>query len=545
MPRNVHKDDSLIIQLPQEAIQEDRGLKTCAVPQLVLASTMDVVSYKNDRTAIAYKFDSMTIELEDRNGVVTPAQGISVSFPHQPDAVGFIIDWRQVTDGGGALVQGCYRVRVNWTLAGNSDWFYYGSYNLLEYSIFNARNTARLYVVLNNLVRKQGINYKDSGFAGTVRFEGIFGFMQPNYDIENNTHTNRERYSVRREALRTYELRTSFLPRCQTRLIDEETLLAANQIYITDHNANNHDQQFYDFPVIIKEGESTTFEYTTGVYAKIVAKFLDKVAYHESKYDGNIAGSENVILQLPTTVASCPSATVTLDSATFLTVGSGSTTDANLVDQNDVTITPISIISGVVKVFQNPPQIFRSTAELLKSGDVGDGNNGRDLDPLTLDSAPIHDNGDPTINTTTNRFTDTLGGQVYLDTIVIDWSTFNGSTVLGYSMPTTETLSPNSAITFAAALSLGTYTSGWGLVNRPELGNLMNDGYNGYISYPPFNITPIGVKVYFSQTTYKPATTLVITMRENALFSVAAKTATATCRLMASREFTVTGLILT
>jgi hypothetical protein len=86
-----------------------------------------------------------------------------------------------------------------------------------------------------------------------------------------------------------------------TRLIDEETLLTANQIYISDHNANNHVQDlYYDYPVILSEEESPTFEYTDSVYAKVKAAFVDKVAYYESKYDGSIKGSENIILQLPT-----------------------------------------------------------------------------------------------------------------------------------------------------------------------------------------------------------------------------------------------------
>jgi hypothetical protein len=36
------------------------------------------------------------------------------------------------------------------------------------------------------------------------------------------------------------------------------------------------------------------------VFAKVKAVFVDKVAYYESKYDGSIKGSENIILQLPT-----------------------------------------------------------------------------------------------------------------------------------------------------------------------------------------------------------------------------------------------------
>ena len=489
MPRNVHKEDNTIVRLPQEAIQEDRGLKTCGVPQLVLADPTDVISCKNDRTAIAYKFDTMLIELVDSSGVTTTAAGIAVTFPYQPDAVGFVIDWRQVVDGLGALAQGCYKVKVNWTLSGNSGWFYHGSYNLLQYSIFNARKTTRLYVVLNDLVRKQGINYKDSGFAGTVRFEGIFGFMQPNYDTENNTHTNRERFKVRNEALRTYELRTSYLNRCSTRLIDEDTLLAANQIYITDHNAANHDR-YYDFPVIISEEESPSFEYPTGsVFAKITAKFLDKVAYHESKYDGNIAGSENVILQLPTSISSCPSSIVTLDSASFLTVTSGSTTDAKLVDQNDVTITPLSIIGDTIKVDQT--SIQGTTAQLMKTGDPNDGAAGRNFDAFTLDSVPLDSGGNIFLDNSTDRFCDELGTQIYAGGIVVDRATFEPLTgkVLCYPIDLLLTSNVSRAVAESAcsSYSTGSFTSGWRLWNNNERANMIISGGTSHFWFAPWN----------------------------------------------------------
>jgi hypothetical protein len=310
----VHKENFAKITLPSDAIREDKGAVFCSEPQLVLASLEDAAYYKNDRTGIAYKFDEMTIELEDKQGNLSPAPGITVNFPHQPDAKGFVIDWRQVAVGS-ILSQGCYKVRVNWELQGNSGWFYFGSYNLVEYSPFNALGTVRLFVVLDDLVRKQGINYRDSGFATTLRFRGQFGYMQPKYETENIIYSDRRREKVRNEALRTYELRSSYLLSCMTRLIDEETLLTANQIYISDHNANNHVQDlYYDYPVILSEEESPTFEYTDSVYAKVKAAFVDKVAYYESKYDGSIKGSENIILQLPTVTTGgggiCENATV-------------------------------------------------------------------------------------------------------------------------------------------------------------------------------------------------------------------------------------------
>ena len=299
--KQVHKQEFKKVKLPLEAIHEDRGISACATPQLVLADLTDANYHKNDRTALAFKFDSMLVELENDTETIT-APGISVTFPNQSDAVGFVVDWRQVT-GGGQLKQGCWKIKVNWEIDSLSGWFYYGSYQLREYSVFNARETVQMLVVLNDLVRKQGINYKDSGFAGTIRFKGYFGFMQPNYDSLNIIYTDRVRKKVRNEALRSYELRTDYLLSCMTRLIDEECLLTANQIYITDNTAVNH-VQYYQFPVILNDKESPKFEYHEGsLFAKMTVSFLDKVAAHESKYDGNIQGSENVILSLPNTTS--------------------------------------------------------------------------------------------------------------------------------------------------------------------------------------------------------------------------------------------------
>jgi hypothetical protein len=344
MSRNVHKIDFNRVRLPQEAISEDRGLSRCGTPYLVLADTEDAQFYRNDRTGIAYLFDDMTVYLEDKNGNRELAPGIEVTFPYQPDAVGFVIDWRQVVSGG-ALAQGCYRVVIEWDLEGNTGEFYYGSFNLRAYSVENAAKTVRLLVVLNDLVRKQGINYKDSGFATTIRFEGQFGYMQPNYDTENIIYTSRTREKVRNEAIRTYELRSNFLLSCQTRMIDEEYLLTANQIFVTDHNFNNHVDSYYDFPVILNEDESPTFEYNESIYAKIRASFKDKTAVYESKYDGNIQGSLNVILDLPTIVttsAACPDTSIEVNGVAEGSVVAGSSVDIQLSDSLGV-VTPLSV----------------------------------------------------------------------------------------------------------------------------------------------------------------------------------------------------------
>jgi hypothetical protein len=79
-----------------------------------------------------------------------------------------------------------------------------------------------------------------------------------------------------------------------------------------------------------------------------------------------------------------------------------------------------------IEIRQNStPAVTRSTATLMKTGqttsyrtgDDGDLEAGRDTDFFTLDAAPLHNDGSATLNTTTNRFTDTLGGSTYADDI--------------------------------------------------------------------------------------------------------------------------------
>ena len=225
----------------------------------------------------------MTVELQDSDGNLTTALGENITFPNQSDAVGFVIDWRQHQTAG-VLDTGCYKVKINWTKAGNSGYFYYGSFELKRYEQINVDRTTRMYVSLDDYVRKQGIDYTDSGFYTTLRFLGEFGYMQPNYQTENLIYTSRQREKIRIEALRTYELRTNQLLGCMTRHLDENHLLTANQILITDHNATNHIQDYYDFPVIIDEEQSPTIEYNGSVYAKMTVYFKDKIAKSESKF---------------------------------------------------------------------------------------------------------------------------------------------------------------------------------------------------------------------------------------------------------------------
>jgi hypothetical protein len=123
-----------------------------------------------------------------------------------------------------------------------------------------------------------------------------------------------------------------------------------------------------------------------------------------------------------------------------------------------------------------------------RTGDDGDIEAGRATDFFTLASNNPFGN--------TNRFTDELGGSTYTNNWVIDWSTFDGSTVLGYYRTAQTTNTWDNAITN----SLGTFGtfSGCYLPNRKELENIINISISGVISYAPLNIT---VNLWTSSTT--------------------------------------------
>jgi len=175
----------------------------------------------------------------------------------------------------------------------------------------------------------------------------------------------------------------------------------------------------------------------------------------------------------------------------------------------DGVVTPLSVtqtgndLSVVLPTTVCPPAIQRSTATLMRtgqtvsmiSGDDGDDPTGRSASFFVLNEVPLMNDGSPTINSTTNRFTDSLGGQTYANNIVIDWSTFNGVTVLGYHrtsliMTTPRTLAQ--AIADAQAFTVSGY-SGFKIPNRRELENILYYGGTGpqpqCLVYPaPYNV---------------------------------------------------------
>lgn len=183
--------------------------------------------------------------------------------------------------------------------------------------------------------------------------------------------------------------------------------------------------------------------------------------------------------------------------------------------------------------------VNRSTAKLLKTnqtvsyrtGDDGDLESGR------ATSFTVIAESNPFSNT--NRFTDILGGQTYATKIILDWSTYDGSTVLGYYLLASPLLHTwNQAIDWANALTIGSF-SGWHYPNILELMNLMNWGISANLNYAPFSIASLS---HWTSNTNNNDTTSALIVISNSVNPVInyGKTAQRNTYL-AARSFTVTG----
>lgn len=174
-----------------------------------------------------------------------------------------------------------------------------------------------------------------------------------------------------------------------------------------------------------------------------------------------------------------------------------------------------------------------------RTGDDGDIEAGRATSFLVLASNNPFGN--------TNRFTDELGGQTYTNNIVIDWSTYNGSTVLGISRINIATGNTwNQAIDNSLSYSVGTFTSGWRLSNIKEIFNLLNYGNSesNLLNYSPLNLLSLG-RIYWTANTLSSATTSAYTFNNVGNTSTMTKVTSANMTYIRVRDFIVNGTNLT
>lgn len=143
------------------------------------------------------------------------------------------------------------------------------------------------------------------------------------------------------------------------------------------------------------------------------------------------------------------------------------------------------------------------------------------------------------------RFTDELGGQTYTKNIVIDWSTYDGTNVLGYKRTQTQVNSGgwNNAIDTCLAISIAPYTTGWRLANVNEWNSIMNRELSNPLNYSPFSSFTFNNTAHTS-TSYKPVPS-VYSWGINNLGNIFPKDKNESSSCLAVRNFTVTGTSLT
>lgn len=244
---------------------------------------------------------------------------------------------------------------------------------------------------------------------------------------------------------------------------------------------------------------------------------------------------------------------ITVNSGNAFTIDATDPLNIVLTDgTSSVAPTSVTYSQGQHKVdIVLPPNVqLYNSAELTKTGqttsyrtgDDGDLEKGRGLSFFTLSNPNIFGN--------TNRFTDELGGQTYAKNIVIDWSTYSGSKVLGYYRRLLNTggvtydFSWNDAIDKALAHSVTGFTSGWRLWNKGEVDNIVNLEYsNGFA--PPFDNASGGqieTQNLWTSSTLKISTTQAWYTQFYGSLNYGAKSGSR--RVIAVRDFTVTGTTL-
>ena len=177
------------------------------------------------------------------------------------------------------------------------------------------------------------------------------------------------------------------------------------------------------------------------------------------------------------------------------------------------------------------------------TGDDGDIEAGRATDFFTLSNANPFGS--------TARFTDELGGSTYANNIVIDWSTYDNiaGTVLGYYRTPLTGAVWATQVANCAAVSIGTFTSGWRMVNFKEFDNIHSkddtlvSGRFDALNYTPFNIN-LGNYLWTS-TSRDASFAIGYLLNPFGSFGVALLSKANSYQSIACRTFTVTGTTLT
>jgi len=135
----------------------------------------------------------------------------------------------------------------------------------------------------NSYNLENDFDFTGSNAVDDLRFDGYFGLMKPNTEVNNLINKGRKVVKVTREHVKSYELIAEPLGSCQSKVLLNMHLLNEDGCFITDHNAINHSYQYLDFPCVV---ESVDTEYPQNARKmKLTATFGDRVKKSKSMYN--------------------------------------------------------------------------------------------------------------------------------------------------------------------------------------------------------------------------------------------------------------------
>lgn len=258
--------------------------KECCEPMLVLALVGDNTSWKNDVSSAWWKVSDVAVDIVDFK-LYKKGDELAIYQPskyeYTYDSVfGTTIKWQDVLALDGI---GCYYLKIDYTIDGESGTMIWGEYLLKQYSIPNAKGNIRVKVRLNQYYSIENINFKAMNIIDCIRINGFFGNMTPNYKIDNLIYENRKYENVQRERIAIYTMYTDPIKYRFTDLLMNLYLLAENSIWLSDYNEFNHSWFLKDKELIVdKSPEPEYLEYSR--YAKLKCEFTDKVRNNLAKY---------------------------------------------------------------------------------------------------------------------------------------------------------------------------------------------------------------------------------------------------------------------
>ena len=321
--------------------------------------------------------------------------------------------------------------------------------------------------IYSDIVRVTGLDNVYSDLSLTSELKEKIQFS----DISNR-HILKLDFSIRYD----FNCDSVVVPLCVPVTIMENGVLVARQpsgsTYSYSTSAADANIQFQGSPTVpVVSGGTLDIQVVDSLDAPIGALTTDS---------GTI---KKVVVTYPT----CANGNITVNSTAFGTVASGGTADVPVQYENG---TPVgSVVGSVVEIPDpiapvtplNTADIFKTGATALRTGDDGNLAFGRGVDFVTLD----FNNGFGD----TNRFTDSLGTQIYASDEVVDWSTWNqvAETVLVYYRV------PNSNANLTTQLAGQPYTkagkSDWYICNYKQMNNIQNLGITrDFFNYAPLNI---------------------------------------------------------